>query len=56
MVWWNVPPPARRNTTFADLIEENPTSVNWHSDAERDLLVGKMSAVNKAKLEAAKRD
>ena len=55
MVWWNVPAPARRNTTFADLIEENPTSVSWHSDAERDLLIGKMSPVNKAKLEAAKR-
>ncbi len=55
MVWWNIPAPHRRNTTFADLIEENPTSVNWHTDTERDLLIGKMSAVNKAKLEAAKR-
>lgn len=55
MVWWNIPAPARRNTTFADLIEENPTSVSWHTDAERDLLIGKMSPVNKAKLEAAKR-
>lgn len=55
MVWWNIPAPARRNTTFADFIEENPTSVSWHTDAERDLLIGKMSAVNKAKLEAAKR-
>jgi DNA (cytosine-5)-methyltransferase 1 len=54
MIWWNVPAPARRNTTFAELIEENPTSVNWHSDAERDLLIEKMSPVNKAKLEAAK--
>jgi DNA (cytosine-5)-methyltransferase 1 len=54
MIWWNVPAPARRNTTFAELIEENPTSVNWHSDAERDLLIEKMSQVNKAKLEAAK--
>ncbi len=55
MVWWNIPAPARRNTTFADMIEENPTSVSWHTDAERDLLIGKMSPVNKAKLEAAKR-
>jgi DNA (cytosine-5)-methyltransferase 1 len=55
MIWWNVPAPARRNTTFADLIEENPTGVDWHSNAERDLLIGKMSPVNKAKLEAAKR-
>jgi DNA (cytosine-5)-methyltransferase 1 len=55
MVWWNIPAPARRNATFADFIEENPTSVSWHTDAERDLLIGKMSPVNKAKLEAAKR-
>lgn len=55
LIWWNVPAPARRNTTFADLIEENPSSVAWHTDAERDLLIEKMSALNKAKLEAAKR-
>ena len=55
MVWWNVPAPPHRNSTFADLIEEHPIDVDWHTDAERDLLIGKMSAVNKAKLEAAKR-
>ena len=55
MIWWNLPAPAQRNTTFAQLIEDNPTSVNWHSDAERDLLIEKMSSINKAKLEAAKR-
>ena len=55
LVWWNVPAPPRRNSTFADLIEESPTSVDWHTDAQRDLLIDKMSALNKAKLEAAKR-
>ena len=55
MVWWNVPVPPRRNSTFAELIEERPTSVSWHTDAERDHLIGMMSPVNKAKLEAAKR-
>ena len=50
-----MPVPPRRNTTFADFIEESPTSVVWHTDAERDLLIGKMSPLNKAKLEAAKR-
>jgi DNA (cytosine-5)-methyltransferase 1 len=54
MIWWNVPAPPRRNGTFAELIEENPTSVSWHSDNERDLLIEKMSSINKAKLEAAK--
>jgi DNA (cytosine-5)-methyltransferase 1 len=55
MVWWNVPLPPRRNTTFAELIEEQPTSVNWHTDEERDQIIGMMSAINKAKLDAAKR-
>lgn len=55
MVWWNMPAPAHRNDTFADMIEECPASVSWHSDAERDQLLAKMSPINKAKLEAAKR-
>jgi DNA (cytosine-5)-methyltransferase 1 len=55
MVWWNVPAPGRRNTTFADLIEENPTGVNWHTDAQRDQIVGMMAPINKAKLAAATR-
>jgi len=54
-VWWNVPVPPRRNDTFADLIEEHPASVRWHTDKERDRLIAMMSPVNKAKLEKAKR-
>ena len=55
LLWWNLPTPERRKTTFADLIEENPSSVEWHTAAETKLILGKMSAVNKAKVEAAKR-
>jgi DNA (cytosine-5)-methyltransferase 1 len=55
MIWWNVPPPPQRNQTFADLIEDDPTGVNWHSDAERDQILAIMSPVNRAKVEAAKR-
>jgi DNA (cytosine-5)-methyltransferase 1 len=55
MVWWNIPSPPWRNATFADFIEEHPTSVEWHSEARRDQIVGMMSPVNLAKLEAAKR-
>jgi DNA (cytosine-5)-methyltransferase 1 len=54
-VWWNVPTPDRRNQTFADLIEENPASVRWHTSAERDRLIAMMSPVNRAKLEEAKK-
>lgn len=53
-VWWSLPVPAVRATRFADLIEEEPTSVIWHTDVETQKLLGMMSDVNLAKLEAAK--
>jgi len=54
-VWWHLPEPPRRNVGFADLIEEKPTSIQWHSAAETKRLVAMMSPVNVAKLSAAKR-
>jgi DNA (cytosine-5)-methyltransferase 1 len=55
MVWWNLPTPPRRNSVFADVIEEKPTSVSWRTAAETKRLLGMMSAVNLAKVEEAKR-
>ncbi|OJY97862.1 MAG: DNA (cytosine-5-)-methyltransferase [Lysobacterales bacterium 63-13] len=55
MLWWNVPTPSRRNTTFANMIEENPTSVSWHTPAETQQLLAMMSPLNLAKVNAAKR-
>lgn len=55
LVWWNVPTPGRRSETFADVIEESPDSVSWHNQAETKRLLDMMSAVNLAKVEAAKR-
>ncbi len=55
MVWWNVPTPSRRNTTFASMIEENPTSVAWRTSAETQQLLAMMSPLNLAKVNAAKR-
>lgn len=54
-LWWNVPTPPHRNSTFADVIEENPTSVKWHTPEETKRLVSLMSPINLAKLAAAKR-
>jgi DNA (cytosine-5)-methyltransferase 1 len=54
-LWWYVPVPARRNVGFADLIEEDPTSVRWHSASETKQLLAKMSPLNLVKLEQAKR-
>lgn len=54
-IWWNLPRPPKRKTTFASLIEENPTSVEWHTRQETQELLGMMSAVNRAKVAAAKK-
>lgn len=55
LIWWNVPTPPHRNSTFVDIIEENPESVKWHTPAETKQLLGMMSATNRAKVTAAKR-
>jgi DNA (cytosine-5)-methyltransferase 1 len=54
-VWWSLPVPPKRNTVFADLIEEAPTTVRWHTASETEQLLGMMSAVNYAKVQAARR-
>ncbi|CAN5181686.1 DNA cytosine methyltransferase [soil metagenome] len=55
MLWWNVPTPGHRVRTLADEIEEHPTSVSWHTQAETLRLLAKMSPVNEAKVAAAMR-
>lgn len=55
MVWWNMPAPSRRNTIFADMIEESPASVSWHTPAETQQLLKMMTPLNLAKVNAAKR-
>jgi DNA (cytosine-5)-methyltransferase 1 len=52
-VWWNIRAPLVRNTVFADLIEETPTGVDWHSPAETEYILDMMSPANRAKVAAA---
>lgn len=54
-VWWNIPSPPLRNSTFADLIEDDPESVDWHTADETARLLSMMSDVNLKKVEAAKK-
>lgn len=55
MIWWNLPSPKMRTKSFSDLIEDKPSSVEWHSAQETLALLEMMSPVNFAKVEAAKR-
>lgn len=54
-VWWSLPEPDPRNQVFADLIEDDPADVEWHTPAKTRALIDMMSDVNRAKVEAAKR-
>ena len=54
-LWWRLPVPEARKEVFAELIEESPDSVAWHSPAETAQLLAMMSPVNLRKVEAAKK-
>ena len=54
-IWWNLAIPQLRKTRFVDIIEDNPGSVEWHSEAETKKLIAMMSKVNKEKLLKAKK-
>lgn len=52
--WWNLPSPVPRTSNFADLVEDKPLEVKWHTAAETKRLLDMMSPINLAKVEAAK--
>lgn len=54
-LWWRLPAPPPRRLNLADVIEEAPDSVAWHSAEETRELLAMMSPVNAEKVEAAKR-
>ncbi|MBM3562604.1 MAG: DNA cytosine methyltransferase [Alphaproteobacteria bacterium] len=54
-LWWRLPAPPSRNTKLAQIIEDAPRDVDWHSGAETKALIAMMSEVNLAKIEEAKR-
>ncbi|MFZ1962771.1 MAG: DNA cytosine methyltransferase [Roseiarcus sp.] len=52
-IWWRMPAPAPRVTIFADLIEDDPIGVVWHTAQETRALLAKMTEVNRAKVDEA---
>ncbi|WP_376694677.1 DNA cytosine methyltransferase [Wenzhouxiangella sp. EGI_FJ10305] len=54
-VWWHLPCPSARQHKFADLIEEEPTGVEWHTVEETKRLLAMMTDVNLAKVREAER-
>ena len=54
LIWWRLPIPAARANTFADMIEEEPADVEWHTQVQTKRLLDMMSPVNLKKVEEAK--
>lgn len=51
---WALPVPQIKRTTLDDLIEHEPRGVEWNSEADTQVLLDRMSELNKRKVEQAK--
>lgn len=54
-IWWNLPTPPARTKAFSDLVEDEPVGVKWHTRSETAKLLQMMSAVNRKKVQAARK-
>jgi DNA (cytosine-5)-methyltransferase 1 len=52
-IWWSIPRPLARNSTFADLIEDAPTAVKWHAPTQTNYILDLMSPLNRKKVSDA---
>ncbi|RJF84983.1 DNA cytosine methyltransferase [Azospirillum cavernae] len=53
-IWWKLREPPQRTSQLADLIEDHPTGVAWHSPAETATLLTLMNERHRAKLDEAR--
>ena len=54
-LWWNLPAPPARKAKLADIVEDDPQGVEWHSPEETRRLLAMMSPLNRKKVQQAKR-
>ncbi len=54
-LWWHLPQPPTRTIVFADLVEDRPQDVAWHTPAETKRLLALMNPLNLAKVGVAKK-
>ncbi|MEG3123515.1 DNA cytosine methyltransferase [Sphingomonas sp. GB1N7] len=50
-LWFTAPTPAKRNLSLADIVEDEPKDVAWHSLSETAALLTMMTRLNRAKIE-----
>ncbi|HTR00850.1 MAG TPA: DNA cytosine methyltransferase, partial [Candidatus Acidoferrum sp.] len=54
-MWWKLPKASERKKDFADLIESNPSGVDWHSPTQTRRILNMMTDINKKKVATAKK-
>ena len=54
-IWWRVETPPARESGLADLIEDEPADVAWHTPQETEKLLAMMNAVHLDKVRAAQK-
>lgn len=52
--WWSLPAPPKSNLRLADIVEDEPPDVKWHSPEETERFIAMMSPANLEKLREAK--
>jgi DNA (cytosine-5)-methyltransferase 1 len=53
-LWWRLPQPPQQATRLADLIDEKPDHVQWHSAGQTTHLLSLMTTLHREKVERAK--
>ena len=54
-LWWNLPALPSRKEKFADIVDDEPQGVEWHTPAETRRVLSLMSPINREKVEQAKK-
>ena len=53
-LWWSPPTPSPRTKVLADLVEDEPSDVEWHTVLETQRILAMMSDINRSKVAAVK--
>ena len=52
-IWWSLPDPPARATQLIDLLETEPTNIEWHPWEKTAAILAKMNALHRSKMRAA---
>ena len=53
-VWWKLSLPPKRKTSLVDIIEADPTGVDWHTNDETDRMIAMMTKRHRERLQQMK--